>query len=47
MLYRVYLFSALTFFSKQKNKFSPDDAIRVVMRKLGLSKNIPEEVLLS
>ena len=28
-------------------KFPPDDAIRVVMRKLGLSKNNLEEVLLS
>ena len=40
MLYHVYFFSALTFFSKLKNKFPPDDAIRAVMRKLGLSKII-------
>ena len=33
-------------FRIQKNKFPPDDAIRVVMQKLGLSKNNPEEVLL-
>ena len=43
----VYFFGALTFFSELKNKFPPDDAIRAVMRKLGLSKNNPEQVLLS